>query len=69
MCYNSGLLDPTLPTGFDSWTQVLSDWAVKQAFSRSKLPGCFKGRSDLAVPFVAAIGAAISRKQLDRRAT
>ncbi len=67
--YNSGLLDPTLPIGFDSWTQVLSDWAVQQAFSRSKLPGCFKGRSDLAVPFVSAIGAAIRRKQLDRRAT
>lgn len=62
-------MDPILPIGFTSWTQVLIDWGVSRAFSAADLPRCFKDRPDLAAPFVAEIGAAIRDKQLICRAS
>ena len=56
-----------LPAGFNSWTQVLTDWGVSRALSTFRLPGCLADRPQLAVPFVAHIGAAIRHKQLHRR--
>ena len=66
LCYNTRLLHPKLPNGFNSWTQVLIDWGVSRAFSASGLPRCLAGRPDLAAPFVAKIGDAIRRKLLNR---
>lgn len=69
LCYNTRLLRPKrlkLPKGFNSWTQVLTDWGVSRAFSAVGLPTCFKDRPVLAAPFVAEIGAAIRHKLLNR---
>ena len=57
-------LQLTLPTGFDSWAQVLTDWRVSRAFEASPLPRCFKTEPELAAPFVAAISRAINERQL-----
>ena len=57
-------MQPTLPNGFDSWTQVLTDWGVTRAYPNASPPRCFKDRSELAAPFVAEIGAAIREKAL-----
>jgi hypothetical protein len=57
-------LQPILPHGFDSWTQVLTDSGISRAFPKSSLPHCFKDRPELAAPFVAEIGAAIREKTL-----
>ena len=54
----------TLPTGFDSWAQVLTDWRVSRAFEASPLPRCFNTEPELAAPFVAAISRAINERQL-----
>lgn len=55
-----------LPTGFDSWAQVLTDWRVSRAFDASPLPRCWSGEPELAVPFVAAISREICSRQLRR---
>jgi len=57
-------LQLTLPTGFDSWAQVLTDWRVCRAFEASPLPRCFNTEPELAAPFVAAISRAINERQL-----
>jgi hypothetical protein len=64
--YNTGLLHPKLPSGFNSWTQVLTDWAVSRVWLAVKAPPCLKGRPELAAPFVAEVGAAIRLRQLQR---
>lgn len=64
--YSDGLLDPTLPIGFNSWTQVLADWAVSRAWLAAKVPLCLKDRPELAAPFISEIGAAIRHRQLHR---
>jgi len=56
----------SLPPGFASWTQVLTDWAVSRAYTGAGQPECFKSKPELAVPFVTAISAAIREKQLHR---
>ena len=56
----------TLPTGFDSWAQVLTDWRVSRAFDASRLPHCWSGEPELAVPFVSAISREICARQLRR---
>jgi hypothetical protein len=60
-------LQPTLPTGFDSWAQVFTDLRVSEAFKTSPMPRCLARQPELAAPFVAEIGAAIRDKQLHRR--
>ena len=57
-------LQPALPTGFDSWAQVLTDWRVSRAFKASPFPRCFNAEPELAAPFVAAISRAINERQL-----
>ena len=57
-------LQPALPTGFDSWAQVLTDWRVGRAFEASPFPRCFKTEPELAAPFVAAISRVINERQL-----
>ena len=57
-------LQLTLPTGFDSWAQVLTDWRVSRAFDASPFPRCFNAEPELAAPFVAAISRAINDRQL-----
>lgn len=57
-------LQLTLPTGFDSWAQVLTDWRVSRAFDAVPLPRCFGAEPDLAAPFVAAISREICARQL-----
>ena len=57
-------LQLTLPTGFDSWAQVLTDWRVSRAFETSPSPRCFNTEPELAAPFVAAISRAINERQL-----
>lgn len=57
-------LQPVLPTGFDSWAQVLTDWRVSRAFEASPLPRCFNTEPELAAPFVSAISRAINERQL-----
>ncbi len=52
--------------GFNSWTQILTDWAVSRVWLASATPRCLEGRPDLATPFVAEIGAAIRQRQLHR---
>ncbi len=64
--YNTDLLQPKLPRGFNSWTQVLSDWAVSRAWLATKTPPCLKDRPELAAPFVTEISAAIRHRQLHR---
>jgi hypothetical protein len=64
--YITDLLQPKLPRGFNSWTQVLSDWAVSRVWLAAKVPPCLKGRPELAAPFVTEIGAAIRKRQLHR---
>lgn len=64
--YNTSLLQPTLPTGFNCWTQILSDWAVSRVWLAAEPPLCLEGRPELAAPFVAEIGAAIRKRQLHR---
>ena len=59
-----GPLQLTLPTGFDSWAQVLTDWRVSRAFDAVQLPRSFLAEPDLAVPFVAAISREICARQL-----
>ena len=62
-------LHPTLPTGFYSWTQVLTDWAVSRAYLQTgRHPSCLADRPALAAALVAEVGAAIRQKQLMRRA-
>jgi len=61
-------LQPTLPNGFDSWTQVLTDWGVSRAYASFSPPCCFRDRPELAAPFVAEIGAAIREKALGQSA-
>ena len=57
-------LQLTLPTDFDSWAQVLTDWRVSRAFDASPFPRCFNAEPELAAPFVAAISRAINDRQL-----
>jgi len=57
-------LQLTLPIGFDSWAQVLTDWRVSRAFDASPFPRCFNAEPELAAPFVAAISRAICLRQL-----
>lgn len=57
-------LQLTLPTGFDSWAQVLTGWRVSRAFDAVPLPQCFVAKPDLAAPFVAAISREICVRQL-----
>jgi hypothetical protein len=57
-------LQLALPTGFDSWAQVLTDWRVSRAFEASPFPRCFNAEPELAAPFVAAISRAINDRQL-----
>ena len=64
--YNNDLLQPTLPIGFNSWTQVLADWAVSRVWLATKIPLCLKDRPELAAPFVTEISAAIRQRQLQR---
>jgi hypothetical protein len=64
--YITDLLQPTLPRGFNSWTQVLSDWAVSRVWLAAKVPPCLTARPELAAPFVTEIGAAIRQRQLHR---
>jgi len=59
-------LQLTLPTGFDSWAQVLTDWRVSRAFDASPLPRCWAEEPDLAAPFVSAISREICARQLQR---
>lgn len=54
----------TLPTGFDSWAQVLTDWRVSRAFDASPVPRCWAAEPELAAPFVAAISREICARQL-----
>ena len=62
-------LQPTLPNGFHSWTQVLTDWAVSRAYLQTgRHPSCLADRPALAAALVAEVGAAIRQKQLIRRA-
>jgi hypothetical protein len=69
LCYNIRFLQLTLPTGFHSWTQVLTDWGVSRAYQQAAHPPrCFAARPELAAPFVADVSAAIREKQLHRRA-
>lgn len=69
MCYHIRHLETPLPPGFNSWTQILTDWAVSRVWLASTLPRCLEGRPDLAAPFVAEIGAAIRRRQFHRWAS
>ena len=62
-----GPLQLTLPTGFDSWAQVLTDWRVSRAFDAVPLPRCFGAEPELAAPFVAAISREICARQLGPR--
>lgn len=67
--YNIDLLQPALPRlprGFNSWTQVLADWAVSRVWQATKPPPCLKDRPELAAPFVTEISAAIRHRQLHR---
>jgi hypothetical protein len=57
-------LQLTLPTGFDSWARVLTDWRVSRAFDAVSLPRCFVAEPALAAPFVAAISREICARQL-----
>ena len=59
-----GPLQLTLPTGFDSWAQVLTDWRVSRAFDAVPLPKSFLAEPNLAAPFVAAMSRAICARQL-----
>lgn len=59
-----GPLQLTLPTGFDSWAQVLTDWRVSRAFDAVPLPRSVLAEPDLAAPFVAAMSRAICVRQL-----
>ena len=59
-----GPLQLTLPIGFDSWAQVLTDWRVSRAFDASPFPRCFNAEPERAAPFVAAISRAINDRQL-----
>jgi hypothetical protein len=43
--YITDLLQPTLPRGFNSWTQVLSDWAVSRVWLAAKVPPCLDSPS------------------------
>jgi hypothetical protein len=58
-------LQLTLPTGFNSWAQVLTDWRVSRAFDASRVPKCWTAEPELAAPFVAAISREICSRQLD----
>lgn len=64
--YITDLLQPKLPRGFNSWTQVLADWAVSRAWLDTKTPPCLKDRPELAAPFVTEVSAAIRHRQLHR---
>jgi hypothetical protein len=57
-------LQLTLPTGFDSWARVLTDWRVSRAFDAVALPHCFVVEPALAAPFVASISREICARQL-----
>ena len=57
-------LQLTLPIGFDSWAQVLTDWRVSRAFAASRLPRCWAAEPELAAPFVTAISREICLRQL-----
>lgn len=59
-------LNSSLPTGFASWTQILTDWAVSRVWLAADRPRCLADRPELAAPFVAEIGAAIRQRQLHR---
>ncbi len=69
LCYIAGRLETPLPTGFNSWTQILTDWAVSRVWLAAKVPLCLEGRPALAAPFVVEIGAAIRKRQLHRWAS
>ena len=60
-------MQPKLPTGFESWAQVLTDWSVSGAFQSCPLPRCFAYHPELAAPSIAEISAAIREKQLRDR--
>ena len=59
-------LQLTLPTGFESWAQVLTDWRVSRAFDASRAPRGWAAEPELAAPFVAAISREIYSRQLGR---
>jgi len=60
------LLHLVLPKGFNSWTQVLTDWAVSRVWLAARSPGCLADRPELAAPFVTEISAAIRHRQIPR---
>ncbi len=55
-----------LPKGFNSWTQVLTDWAVSRVWLAIRTPNCLADRPELAAPFVTEISAAIRHRQILR---
>lgn len=59
-------MQPKLPKGFNSWTQVLTDWAVSRVWQAAKIPPSLEGRPELAAPFVREIGAALCHRQFHR---
>jgi hypothetical protein len=61
-------LQTTLPTGFHTWVQVLTDWGVCSAFPVTDPPQCIEDRPELVAPFVVEVSAAIRDRQLRRRA-
>lgn len=60
-------LHPVLPNCFASWSQVLTDWHVRGALAKSRLPRSLASHPELAAPLVAEIGRAIRVQQIDRR--
>lgn len=62
-------MQPALPTGFHSWSQILTDWGVSRAYLQTaRPPRCLADRPELAAPFVAEMSAAIRAKRLHRQA-
>ncbi len=60
-------MQPTLPIGFDSWAEVLTDWQVRRAFVAAGSPRCLSDRPELAAPFVCEISRLIRERQLHER--
>lgn len=58
-----------LPTGFSSWTQVLTDWGVIESYNKTRPPRCLASDPDLAAPLVAEISAHLQLNHLSRHAT
>ncbi len=66
LCVIIVFLHFVLPKGFNSWTQVLTDWAVSRVWLAARTPGCLADRPELAAPFVTEISAAIRHRQIPR---